>query len=146
MLLQAGLDGTVPACNKCIRNSDSRTVSLWISNFPYIDPNNFAAVAVTFGTVLCDGVVGKDGRVCVVRSVETISDAATAEPLLYLTVSVPSAPGGAAVPVTVQVRLNLGEGVNPCDFFKGCQTILCQRLYCSLCFSVLCGPFISQML
>ncbi len=103
MLLQAGLDGTVPACNKCIRNSDARTVSLWISNFPNIELNNFAALAVTFGTVLCDGVAGKDGRMCVVRSVETLSDAATAEQTLYLTISVPSAPGGVAGPVTIQV-------------------------------------------
>ena len=105
-MLQAGLDGTVPVCNKCIRNSDSRTVSLWISNFPFIELNNFAAVTVTFGSVVCDGVAGKDGRMCVVRSIETLSDGATAEPMLYLTVSVPSAPGGVAVSVTIQVLLN----------------------------------------
>jgi hypothetical protein len=40
---------------------------------------------------------------CVVRSIETLSDERTAEQILYLTVSVPSAPGGAAVPVTIQV-------------------------------------------
>jgi hypothetical protein len=104
---QAGLDGTVPVCSKCIRNSDSRTVSIWISNFPYIEMNNFEAVTVSFGTLLCDGIAGKDGRMCVVRSVETLSDTSTAETILYLTVSVPSAPGGAVGPVTIQVRFSL---------------------------------------
>jgi hypothetical protein len=119
---QAGIDGTVPDCNKCIRISDSRTVSLWISNFPYVELNNFAAVTVTFGSLACDGVARADGRMCVVRSVETLSDSSNADPTLYLTVSVPSAPGGAAGPVTVQVWLNQSRSLGGVQAVVGGRT------------------------
>ena len=99
---QGNLDGSVPSCSKCILNSDSHTISIWVSNFPFIDTNNFAAIVVTFGVLPCSGIPGSDGRVCVVRSVQTVSDT-TGAPIVYLTVSVPSAQGGAPGPVTVQV-------------------------------------------
>ena len=102
--MQGGLDGTVPKCNKCILNSDSTTISLWVSNFPYIDPDNFAAVSVTFGSLLCSGVAGPDGRVCNIRSISTLTDTTTGDLTTYLTVSVPPAPGGIPGPVTVQVH------------------------------------------
>jgi len=101
---QGGLDGTVPKCNKCILNSDSTTISLWVSNFPYIYPDNFAAVSVTFGSLLCSGIAAPDGRVCTVRSVSTLSDTTTGDLTTYLTVSVPPAAGGIPGSVTVQVQ------------------------------------------
>lgn len=103
--MQGGLDGTVPECNKCIRFSDSQTISLWVSNFPYIDANNFAAVAVNFGPLPCTGIAGSDGRICSIRSVETLSDSSTGALTTYLTVSVPPAQGGVPGPAAVQVDL-----------------------------------------
>ena len=108
LIKQANLEGIVPACRSCLQNSDSNTISLWISNFPSVRDDDFSSVKVTFsskfGDLICNGWT-LDGRLCHVRSVGTLVDAKTGVPDLYITVSVPSAPGGVAGPCTILVSM-----------------------------------------